>query len=275
MNILKNYRFYQTAVFALIFLVPKTSCAVSIISTKSQYEQGGVRYFFTISEWDGNERMCYDVSASDCTVKIVGARAPGNIFYWINSTYIYDKLRPSWSASHILQQLKAKGLTVPFSGSLLVPTGTIVPDSFCISLADAHSWQNSGGVYELFGPCAQVLKPPVQCDIKGDTTINHGNISDAVVNGNEAAVTLQLTCTGVSRVKAAASKENPTGVKLRADGSLYSKISIDGKAAAEGVEIKVEAGFSTPVVIKSTLFSNGAVKPGEFLGSTVLTLSPP
>lgn len=150
-----------------------------------------------------------------------------------------------------------------------------ISDTFCIRFTEGYSYHGSGGLVGPIGPCAPVKKPPLQCEIRGNTTINHENVSDAAINGNEATVTLQLTCTGVSSVIASASKENTSGVKLRADGSLYSKLTIDGKALANGVPIKVEEGMPTPIFIKSTLSSNGTVQPGPFSGSTVLAISPP
>ncbi|MNP46035.1 hypothetical protein D3C76_1400060 [compost metagenome] len=163
------------------------------------------------------------------------------------------------------------GFSIPFQGSLFVPKDSKVSDSFCITFAQGYSYSGAGGVVVPVGTCAQVIKPTMQCEIKGNTNINHGNVSDAAIDGNEAATTLQLTCTGESSVIAKLS----SAVNLRADRSLYSKLTVGGKSAQGGVEVFMEKDLPRPVVVKSTLFSSGTVEPGAFSGSTVLTIAPP
>ncbi len=170
-----------------------------------------------------------------------------------------------------LEQMKKSGFSIPFHGSLFVPSSTAIPGNFCISFAQGYQWNGIGGAVSPIGPCAQVLKPAMQCEIKGNTNINHGNVSDAAIDGNEAATTLQLTCTGVSSVIAKLS----SAVNLRADRNLYSELTVGGKSAQGGVEVFMEKDLPRPVVVKSTLFSNGTVEPGAFSGSTVLTIAPP
>ncbi|MFJ7141292.1 MAG: hypothetical protein ACN6P5_19870 [Pseudomonas protegens] len=219
--------------------------------------------------------MCTNTAMTHCGVMIVGARGPGAIGYWIDTPYYYSNMKTSSSPANILAQMKDKGFSMPFHGSFVVPTGTPVSSTLCISFAYAETAANIGGAFNLYGPCARVVKPTLQCDIGGNTMINHGSVNDMAIDGNEAGATLRVSCTGVSSVIVSASKESASGIKLRTDGSLYSKLTIDGKSAADGVSIKVEEGFSTPIFVKSTLFSKGAVEPGKFSGSTVLTISPP
>ncbi|MHC2144083.1 MrpH family fimbial adhesin [Pseudomonas sp. 210_17 TE3656] len=270
---LKSKRPYWTALLFLLCFVVNAAHAISIEFNKSQYEPGGARYFFTVNSWEGGgHRVCTDMTASSCGIYLVGAQGPGDPYAMVLSTYNWE-VKPKTSMTDIRNQMK--GFSIPFQGSLFVPKDSRVSDNFCISFAHGYRWPGVGGAIGPVGPCAKVTKPALQCEIKGNTTIDHNNVSDAAIDGNEASVTLQLTCTGTSSVIASASKENTSGVKLRADGSLYSKLTIDGKAPANGVPVKVEEGLPTPIFIKSTLSSNGTVEPGPFSGSTVLTISPP
>lgn len=166
--------------------------------------------------------------------------------------------------------------TIPFRGSVYVPYRD---NSLCISFMQQFDYGGGTTDHDFYsiGPCAAAMEAPAKCEINGYTIIDHGRVSDksATLNINSAETTLKLTCTGRGTVVASASKENPTGIKLRDDGSLYSKITIEGKPAAAGVRINVEKGLATPITIKSQLYSNGVVKPGPFSGSTVLTIAPP
>ena len=270
---LNSNKSYWAALLFLLCLVGSAAHAVTIQSTRSQYEVGGVRYYFTVTSWEGNgDSFCNDMQAVTCALYLVGAQRPGEYQSMVLGTNNW-RIKPSTSMTTVRNQMS--GFSIPFESSLFVPKEKKISDSFCISFAQGYSYAGSGGVIAPVGPCAPVIKPALKCEIKGNTTIDHNNVSDAAIDGNEAAVTLQLTCTGVSSVIASASKENPSGVKLRADGSLYSKLTIDGKTPANGVPIKVEEGLPTPIYIKSTLSSNGTVEPGPFSGSTVLTISPP
>lgn len=229
----------------LLCLVVSSAKAVTIESTGSQYEPGGVRYYFTITSFDvGGDHFCDDMSAVICNLSIRGLMGPGNVTSSVFSDYYWSRLTPTTDMWDLYWQMRRQnGFKTPFQGNLFVPNGTPITDSFCISFAQTFSYSDAGGFLHPVGPCAPVVKPALKCEIKGNTIINHNNVSDAAVEGNEAAVTVQLTCTGLTSVIASASKEFASGVKLRADGSLYSKLTIDGKAAADGVAIKVEEGF--------------------------------
>ncbi|MBM3106214.1 hypothetical protein IIE18_13820 [Pseudomonas sp. V1] len=271
---MKYENFGKTAIFFLFLFITSAASAVSIITTESRYESNGIRYSFTVSEWGENENICNDASATNCIVQIVGVPYPGQNSYWVSSRYIANKIKPSRNPSEITQQLKNAGFSIPLHGSIFV-RNTEDTSNFCISIVYGYQYPGIGGAYNFYGPCAPVVKPPLQCEITGNTLIDHNKLSDAAIDGNEAQASLQLKCTGVTRVTVSASKESPTGIKLRPDGSLLSKITIEGKPAAPGVQISVEEGLFTPVNIKSTLFSNGVVEPGPFSGSTVLTVTPP
>jgi len=271
--VLNSNRSYWAALLFLLCLVGSAAHAVTIQSTRSQYEVGGVRYYFTVTSWEGNgDSFCNDMQAATCSLYLVGAQRPGEYQSMVLGTH-YWWIKPSTSMTAVRKQMS--GFSIPFESSLFVPKEKKISDSFCISFAQGYSYVGSGSIVAPVGPCAPVIKPALQCEIKGNAIINHRDVSDAAIDGNEAGTTLQLTCSGTTSVIASASKESPSGVKLKADGSLYSKLTIEDKAAAPGVSIKVEDGLATPIAIKSTLYSKGTVEPGPFSGSTVLTISPP
>jgi hypothetical protein len=267
--VLNSNKAYWAALFFLLCFVVNAAHAISIEFNKSQYEPGGARYYFTVTSWvGGGHYVCNDMSASSCVLYLVGAQGRGDPYALVFSTYKWE-VRPSTSMTDIRNQMR--GFSIPFRGSLFVPKDGRVSDNFCISFASGYRWTGMGGGVGPVGPCAKVTKPALQCEIKGNTTINHGNVSDAAIDSNSAAITIQWACTGMSSVIAKLS----SAVNLRADRSLYSKLRIEGKNAEGGVEVFMEEGVPRPITITSTLFSNGIVEPGPFSGSTVLTISPP
>jgi hypothetical protein len=64
-------------------------------------------------------------------------------------------------------------------------------------------------------------------------------------------------------------------VRLRADNSLYSKITVNGEDATTGINVALTNGLARSLNIESTLVTRGTVAPGAFSGSTVITISPP
>lgn len=262
-----------------VFIISDSAIAVEIESTGSRNENNGVRYFFTVTQWEGGgDNFCRDLSARTCNLTIAGVLGPG---YLASSSYYWYNLRPNSTMTDLRTTMSnsigvgATVFRIPFKGSIFVPGAR---RSLCISFVQQFVY--GGGIetrYDPVGPCRSTMEPPAKCEITGSPTINHGSISDNIdtINLSSAQTTLQLKCTGKGTVMASASKESPTGIKLRSDGSLYSKITIEGKPAAAGVRINVENGLATSITIKSQLYSNGAVKPGAFSGSTVLTIAPP
>jgi len=173
----------------------------------------------------------------------------------------------------LYSDLQAVGFRVPLSGSILVANQD-ASNNLCISFAYATTSGNLGAAFNLFGPCTRVVAPTLQCDITGDTNINHKTLSDIEANGAKASTKLQLKCRGPASVTVSASRTDTNGVQLRDDKSLYSKITINGKDATAGINVTVPNG-QAPLNIESTLATRGTVAPGAFSGSTVITVTPP
>ena len=174
---LNSNRPYWAALLFVLYLVVNTAHAVSIESTGSRYESGGVRYFFTVTSWEGGgHSICDSVRYNRCSIRLVGAQAPGDYVYMVSSTHGWE-VKPSRSMTEVRNQMS--GFLIPFQGSLFVPQGEKRKDSFCIAFS--HSYPST--LVTPVGPCAPVIQPALKCEIKGNTTIDHENVSDAAIDG--------------------------------------------------------------------------------------------
>ncbi|WP_146120998.1 hypothetical protein [Achromobacter sp. MYb9] len=269
----KRLHIYKITFLIFLLSLSNLSYAIAITSTKSEYVPEGIMFYFTVSDWDsGGDKLCDDMSAVYCSIQLYGAQAPGESAWMIGSNH-YWRVKPSRTMAGVLAQMA--GFSIPFHGTLLVRKNQRISDSFCITFAAGYAWSGVGGAISPIGPCAKVTMPALQCDIQGNTTINHREIFSDAIDGNEAETQLQLTCTGATSVTATTDADDALGVRLRAGEGLYSNLTIDGKKTSSGVLIKVDNGLPTRISLKSTLVTKGIVKPGEFSGSTVLTISPP
>lgn len=275
---MKSVSFYGVVRFLLLFMIFTSANAVSLVSNGSRNEQGGVRYYFTVTDWLSGDGFgfCTDSNARTCDLFIVAVGEGDELLKnSVFSEYRWSGMNSRLTLAELYKEMNSRGFYVPFSGSILVPESYKKPDDFCISFAAQYAFVGTRGPAYRIGPCAHVTKPPLECIVSGNSTISHGTINDDVVNGNEATTQLQLRCTGSSSLIVTASKENRSGVKLRADGSLYSKLTINGRPAADGVSVPIMEGVSKTISLKSTLYSSGAVEPGSFSGSTVMTITSP
>ncbi|MEG0860393.1 MAG: hypothetical protein RSD81_03045 [Pseudomonas sp.] len=255
--------------------------AIIITTTESRYEPGGTRHFFTVNDWMSGEAGRPNPCQSDdprqtiCRVALVANKRPGNysgVGYY--AEWEVAVRRGSSTMNDLQWDLYYRGLKLPLSGSILVPV-KYASDEVCITFSYSKIGPDLGGGIGLFGPCTRVATPVLQCDIKGDTTIDHKNLPDNALDGAKASIQLGLQCRGPASVTVSASRTNASGVRLRSDDSLYSKITVNGKDATAGINVAVADGLNTPLNITSTLSTRGTVTPGPFSGSTVITVSPP
>jgi len=261
---------FVLGVFLTLAALP--AAAVSIVSNSALVESTGTRYFFRVSDWtirDPAASWCNGVT-NGCWIAIIAN---------INGTRLRPTKENSWVVAQpartmgdLLKAMMERGFRIPYDGSLLVPReATTTTSEICITFA--VSFANTAWL--PVGTCTPVTPPILQCDITGNTNLEHGNLADNAVNGAQATTQLSLQCTGITQVSVRAGQENPLGVRLRDDNSLYSRISINDKAAAEGVLVSVAANQITRIQVKSTLVTSGQVEPGPFSGSTVLTVTLP
>ncbi|MFY0475203.1 MrpH family fimbial adhesin [Achromobacter marplatensis] len=271
----KRLNIGRIAFFIFLFSVSSALHAVIITSTKSEYVPEGIKYYFTVADWlNGDGKFCDDMNATTCTLQINGLQSPGNTSY-MNAASGSWEIPPKDTMEGVLKEMQKVGFSIPWHGFILVRKGRPTSKNFCISFVSGYRYGGQGGAITPIGTCSKAIEPSLQCDIKGDTTINHHDISSDAIDGNEAETQLQLVCTGATSVTVKTTADDTLGVKLREREGLYSKLTIDGKKTANGLLVKIEDGLPTNVSLKSTLVTKGIVKPGDFAGSTVLTISPP
>lgn len=270
-------KFYRIALRSTLLAV--LSCAAmaqaqafTITSTGSQYESRGIRYFFEVTNWsptDPSPSPCETANPEKiiCRVELSGISSGhqvGSFHQWEVPTY------PKSNLGTLLVDLQRKGFQA--KNSVLVYSANT---SICIGF---HAGVTSGGGIQMtpFGPCTPVKAPALQCDIQGDTTIDHKSLPDNALDGAKASLRLNVQCKGgPASLIVSASRSNSNGVQLRSDGSLYSKITVNNKDATQGINVQVSDGTTAMLNITSTLSTHGTVEPGSFSGSTVVTVSPP
>ncbi|MGF6593711.1 hypothetical protein [Pseudomonas sp. 2835] len=254
--------------------------AFNITSTDSRYELNGVRYYFIVSNWTTADQTAGPCSkpGPEWSICIIGLTANRSASYYDGvGTYAEWRIpleNQRQSMGQILTALQKKGFSIPLSGSILVPFSDN-SNNICISFTYSVVGAHVGGAINLFGPCARVIAPALQCEITGDTTVNHRELPDNKVDGAKASTQLAIKCRGATSVTVSASRTDSSGVQLTSDGSLYSKITVNGKDATTGINVAISNGQATPLNIESTLAAHGTVTPGAFSGSTVITISPP
>ncbi|WP_159388361.1 MrpH family fimbial adhesin [Pseudomonas sp. R32] len=252
--------------------------AISIYPTKSEYEPGGVRYYFVVNDFGpvNMKSPCATYSAANGVCRIFLAATTRPDYYIPVGVYsTWDvPIRPGSNLLQLQKDLESKGFQIPLRGSVLVTDKTVFPN-LCISFAAALVATNESVRASLFGPCAPVTAPPLRCEITGDTTIDHKNLADNVLDGATASTQLYVQCRGPASVTVSTSQTDIYGVRLKDDRSLYSKITVNAEDATKGINVPISQGVATPLTITSTLMSRGNVTPGAFLGSTIVTISPP
>lgn len=249
-----------------------------ITVTKSEYAPGGARYYFVVSSW-GYELMDSPCSSNDplftlCTVYL-DVRDGSYRYYPVANYSTWDvPVRRNSYMGDLLKDLIQKGFQIPLSGSVFVDQ-KYLSSKLCIGFAAARVGPTIGGGRSPFGPCSSVAPLPLQCDITGNAIIDYKTLADNAVDGATASTQLNLKCRSHASVNVSTSRTDNNGVLLKDDGSLYSKITVNGKDATAGINVPITQDLATPLTITSTLVKRGNVTPGQFSGSTVVTISPP
>ncbi|TLG91673.1 hypothetical protein FEM54_12035 [Pseudomonas edaphica] len=257
--------------------------AFNITSVETRYVPGGILHNFQVNNWsmtDPSPSPCEDLYATKngkCRVTLAVRRSGGNanLLYVLGKPYIWTvPSRRKSSMGAFLLDLMVQGFDMPFNGSVLDPE-SVYTDETCIGFVASPYEPGTIGAGSFFGHCQRVKPPMVQCEVNGNTTIDHKSLPDNALDGATASLQLNVQCKGQASVTVSASRSNSYGVQLRSDGSLYSKITLNGKDATNGINVPVAAGQPSPLNVTSTLSTRGTVTPGSFSGSTVITVSPP
>ncbi len=114
---------------------------------------------------------------------------------------------------------------------------------------------------------------PVSCNL--DTvTLRHPPLRPEEIDGNRASTNMHVTCTrqATVRIKAMAG-DGSNLLKLRADGSLKSALTVNGTAGNTGALITVPGPSGIWVMFNSTLVASGNVEPGNFNANGVAQIN--
>ncbi len=218
-----------------------------------------------------------DPALTLCPIRLVVNKGPGPYNSVGYNPALYWEVpirRGTWPIYYLITDLEKKGFRIPYSTSVFVPQKDVSADN-CITFSYARIGPAIGGAIGRFGPCVRVAAPALQCDIIGDAVIDHKTLADNAVDGATASTQLNVQCRGPASVTVSTTRTDAYGVRLKADGSLYSKVTVNGKDATAGINVPITQDLNTPLTITSTLVKRGDVMPGQFIGSTVLTVSPP
>lgn len=251
---------------------------IVITPTKSEYVSGGVRYYFVVNSW-GYEFMSSPCSTTDpflstCTIYL-NVRVSSSDNTSVGRYRSWEvPVRPNSYMRDLLRDLESTGFRIPLSGSIFVASEK-VSSNLCIGFSSVKTGPIAAGVIEPLGPCYRVAAPSLQCDITGYAVIDHKSLMDNAVDGATASTQVYVQCHGPASLAVSTSRTDSYGVRLKSDGSLYSKITVNGQDATAGINVPITQGLATPLTITSTLVKRGNVTPGQFSGSTVVTISPP
>jgi len=262
----------------MLFLSLTTpASAITLTVTSSVNVADNINYSVLINNWSA-----YDPRRTNCGGQI-NWRA--NICH-IQVYYRMDTGKTTTSADWFLEAsqttitvgmmvdaLRYRGIHLPRTQVVSTPRSANVK---CIGLRYYNHDYNSASQQppQDLATCVPIVLPPVVCDLNGDTTINHKTILENAINGAQASTQLNLVCKGSASVTLKATRTNSYGVRLRGDDSLYSEVKINGKDATNGISVQAISNLNSPINITSTLKARGAVAPGPFSGSTVITVSP-
>lgn len=258
---------------AALGVLTQVQAMPNLIVTSSQHEGGnGVRYFYSVSNWTTQDKevtIYCGHKRSYCRVAVIVAFEGGLQSSAYNAVDLNTSdVEGSIELGQLLFKLNNKGAYImPFKTSLiLIGYGNLVPTCVFIEVISENS---TGYISGPLTSCAPIKPPPEKCNITGYTTIDHKTLSENKLDGAKASTQLFFQCGGSIGAKVTATRTNVYGVKLRDDNSLYSDITINGKDATGGINVQ---GPSLDVT--STLKTLGAVAPGPFSGSTVITVAP-
>lgn len=129
------------------------------------------------------------------------------------------------------------------------------------------------------GTCFGTITPPppppssVSCDLS-PISLRHPPLAPEDIDGNRASANMLLTCTrqATVRIKAMAG-DGSNLLKLRANGSLNSALSVNGTPGNTGALVTVPGPSGIGVMFTSTLIASGNVEAGNFSASGIAQIN--
>ena len=224
---------------------------------------------YTLDNWSSEDNTL--VNCTDCMVELMYVR--GGIPRQLGAGWRLDF--SGQTLGQLIVKLNSAGyLNMPFRSLIWFRGGFSELLDQCLQL-QVRSYPSL--LRQPISNCSVIPRPnttPTLCDISGNTTIDHRTLSGTALNGAQASTQLNIKCNASASVSVRATRTNSYGVSLRSDDSLYSVVTINNQDATNGINMSVTGNLDSPLSITSTLVTRGAVAPGPFSGSTVITVSP-
>ncbi len=242
-----------------------------------------VIYTYTISSWtsesDNQPNPCYNKSQK-CYLYIdhrhekdgtSGAIADNSPVVEINEAKTIGDVRNLW----------LKNASLPYTNTT-EHSGTTVTDE-CVGLfyIEGQYPRRSVSFSKPIFPtsvCGIAPPPTGHCQFSNDVTIDYGTVSATELNGKQASGTVSVSCDADMNLEAWLINplDGSNTVKLRDDGSISAKLTLDGEDASHaGKAFSVSEGGSVPLTITSEAIVSGTPESGEFSGSAVLFVAVP
>lgn len=128
------------------------------------------------------------------------------------------------------------------------------------------------------GSLCGIVPPPVgQCEFSAAAiNLPHGSVQVRDLEGHRARQTAYIRCTQAMSVKVYVTGVAGSGlIDLRGNGSLKSRLTVNGQDGSTGVQMTIPVNVLTPVEFVSTLTTVGTVEGGPFSGSATAILAIP
>lgn len=119
--------------------------------------------------------------------------------------------------------------------------------------------------------------PQVNCEISPpNLPLGHDVLESAAVNGNVKTSSVIAVCSFATTavIRAIRSSADPTStIPVRADGSINSRLTLNGSDGAAGIELSIPASPQYVTINVASTLSTSAPTPGSLQGNAVLTIT--
>jgi hypothetical protein len=248
--------------------------------TRSEGTPENAKYWWTIEYWDtvdATPNPCY--RASQCTVFIghrhsdAGEAGPG-----VSDGQEYlDGIQTLPTVGDVGKAFQQK-YSLPRSGTQNHVGPAVTQECVGMYYKMSSGIAGSQGSVMMPSSLCGIVPPPVgKCEFtETSIELTHGQIQLKDVEGHKARQTGYVRCTQEMDVMVYLAGSAGNGmVNLRNDGSLQTRLTIDGVSGSTGVRIHALAATKMPLEFVSTLTKVGAVEAGDFFGSATAILTMP
>ncbi|HIE1062985.1 TPA: hypothetical protein ACXJQO_004522 [Serratia marcescens] len=261
---------------ALILLLYSINTAHAVSTTINWSLQGNNLHYTITSAYNNTTDEIIDCATAigGCFIQMGIGHDPFKNILW--KDYV-NTLKGKQSPKRIAEEWSAARL--PKSG-VINNWPQWISKNPCIVLYIGSDYRGSAFLGDscsgtMTPPPTEPPPPPLSCSISGNgIVLPHGSLDQNVLNGNTKSVTVMISCTKTATVRITAKAGNGTDtVTLRSDGSLKSRLQVNGIAGTTGATVSVPGTSGTYVQFSSTLITNGTVAAGAFYGTAVAVVT--